>query len=50
VLAWPEVVARAIESDDEHCIKLVDSCRELERSVGGAVWSLAASRAVAVAG
>jgi hypothetical protein len=50
VLPWPEVVARAIESDDEHCIKLVDSCRELERSVGGAVWSLAASRAVADAG
>lgn len=47
VLPWPEIVARAIESDDDHAIKLVDSCRELEKSVGGAVWSVAASRAVA---
>jgi hypothetical protein len=47
VLPWPEIVARAIESDDDHTIKLVDSCRELETSQGGAVWSRAASRAVA---
>lgn len=47
VLPWPEIVARALESDDDHAIKLVDSCRELEKSVGGAVWSVAASRAVA---
>lgn len=47
VLPWPEIVARVIESDDDHAIKLVDSCRELEKSVGGAVWSVAASRAVA---
>jgi hypothetical protein len=46
VLPWPEIEARAVESDDEHAIKLVDSCRELERSVGGAAWSVAASRAV----
>lgn len=47
VLPWPEIVARVLESDDDHAIKLVDSCRELERSCGGAVWRVAASRAVA---
>ena len=47
VLPWDEVVARAIESDDEHCIKLVDSCRELEAAFGGALWHVVASRAVA---
>jgi hypothetical protein len=46
VLPWDEIVARAIESDDEHAIKLVDSCRELEAALGGAAWHLAASRAV----
>jgi hypothetical protein len=39
-------VARAIECDDDHAIKLVDSCREHERAYGGAVWSGAASRAL----
>ncbi len=47
VLPWTEIVARAIASDDDHVVKLVDSCRELEASQGGAVWSRAASRAVA---
>ncbi len=47
VLPWTEIVARAVASDDDHVIKLVDSCRELESSQGGAVWSRAASRAVA---
>lgn len=46
-LSWPELVARAIESDNDHVIKLVDSCRELERSDGGAVWAQAATRVVA---
>jgi hypothetical protein len=46
VLPWPEIVARAIDSDDDHEIKLVDTCRELERVWGGAVWSVAASRAL----
>lgn len=46
VLPWDEIVARAIESDDEHCIKLVDSCRELEAAFGGALWHVVASRAV----
>jgi hypothetical protein len=46
-LPWTEIAARAIASDDEHVIKLVDSCRELEASQGGAVWSRAATRAVA---
>lgn len=46
VLPWTGIVARAIESDDDHVIKLVDSCRELDASQGGAVWRRAASRAV----
>jgi len=46
-LPWPELIARAIESDNDHVIKLVDSCRELERSDGGAVWAHAATRVVA---
>jgi hypothetical protein len=46
VLPWPEVVARAVESDDDHVVKLVDSCRELEREFGGASWRVAAARAV----
>jgi hypothetical protein len=47
ILPWSEIVARAIDSDDDHAIKLVDSCRELEAALGGAVWLRAASRAVA---
>jgi hypothetical protein len=47
ILPWSETVARAIDSDDDHVIKLVDSCRELETALGGAVWGRAASRAVA---
>jgi Questin oxidase-like len=49
ILPWSQIVARAIESDDDHVIKLVDSCRELEAALGGAVWTRAASRAVAQA-
>ncbi len=47
MLPWTEIAARAAQSDDDHVIKLVDSCRELEKTLGGAVWSRAASRAVA---
>jgi hypothetical protein len=45
---WSEIVAWVIASDDDHAIKLVDSCREQERVYGGALWREAASRAVAV--
>ncbi|MCU0773436.1 MAG: questin oxidase family protein [Ideonella sp.] len=45
-LAWPVIVARAIASDDEHVIKVVDSCREQERALGGPEWRAAAARAV----
>ena len=34
-LPWATIVARAIASDDDHLIKLVDSCREQERAYGG---------------
>ena len=47
VLPWTEIAARAVDSDDDHLIKLVDSCRELEKTLGGAVWGRAASRAIA---
>ena len=50
VLPWPEIVARAVKSDDDHFIKLVDSARELEAVYGGAGWAQAASRAAAERG
>lgn len=48
LLPWASIVSRALTSDDEHEIKLVHSCREQERALGGAVWQQAASRAVAL--
>jgi hypothetical protein len=45
---WGAIVAFATASDDEHVIKLVDSCREQERAYGGEVWRRAASRVLAV--
>ena len=47
LLPWPTIVSKALASDDDHVIKLVHSCREQERVLGGAVWQQAASRAVA---
>ena len=47
LLAWDDIVPRAIASDDEHVVKLVDSAREEERAWGGDDWRAAASRAVA---
>lgn len=44
---WPALVAQALTSDDDHLIKLVDSCREQQQACGGVVWREAASRAVA---
>ena len=47
---WPALVERALASDDEHLIKLVDSCREEEKAYarrGETLWRQAASRAVA---
>lgn len=46
-LPWPAIVSLAITSDDDHVIKLVDSCREQQRAYGGEVWHEAAARAVA---
>ncbi len=45
-LPWATLAARAIASDDDHLIKLVDTCREQERAYGGEVWREAASRAL----
>lgn len=44
---WPRLVAAALASDDEHLIKLVDSCREEARIYGGDDWQRAASRGLA---
>lgn len=46
---WGEIIEAAIASDDEHVIKLVDSCREQQEAYGdgqGDVWRAAAARAV----
>jgi Questin oxidase-like len=43
---WPSLVGAALASDDDHVIKLVDSCREEERVYGGEDWRQAASRAL----
>lgn len=43
---WPSIVDAALASDDDHLIKLVDTCREQERAYGGGEWQRAASRAV----
>lgn len=47
LLEWEQILPRAIASDDEHVVKLVDSAREEERVYGGDDWRRAASRAVA---
>ena len=44
---WPVLVAAALASDDEHLIKLVDSCRQEEQAHDhNRVWQQAATRAV----
>lgn len=44
---WPALIAAAVASDDDHLIKLVDSCREEQAAHGGsAVWQQSATRAV----
>jgi hypothetical protein len=46
--AWPDIMAAARISGDDHIIKLVDSCHEEQLAHGGAaVWQQAATRAVA---
>ena len=46
---WKAIIARALDHDDEHVIKLVESCLEEERVYarrGETLWRQAASRAV----
>lgn len=54
VPAWPQIVKRAVASDDDHVIKLVDSMREQAAALGGGAgsppWQAAAARAVAARG
>ena len=49
LLPWDEIVAFALGSDDDHLVKLVDSCREETAQHGGDAWQRAASRAVSAA-
>jgi hypothetical protein len=49
LLPWHKIVAAALASDDEHLIKLVDSCREEEAAYGEGDWRRAAARAVRAA-
>ena len=47
---WKAIIARALDHDDEHVIKLVEACQEEERAYarrGETLWRQAASRAVA---
>lgn len=45
--SWPDILAAARISQDDHVIKLVDSCHEEQQAYGGApVWQQAATRAV----
>jgi len=47
---WPELVAAALASDDDHLIKLVDACRQAQAEAGGSDdWQRAATRAVTLA-
>ena len=46
---WKTLIARALDQDDEHVIKLVEACREEEQAYarrGETLWRQAASRAV----
>ncbi len=46
-LPWPQIVQRALASDDEHVVKLVHACQQEQQAHGGADdWQRAASRAV----
>jgi len=50
-LPWPTLVAAAVASEEDHLIKLVDSCREEHQAYGGkGAWQQAATRAVLNAG
>jgi hypothetical protein len=44
---WPEVVALARASDDDHVVKLVHACRDETAAHGAGPWLAAATRAVA---
>lgn len=48
-LPWADLVHAALTSDDDHLVKLVDSCREETALYGGDDWQRAASRIVVTA-
>ncbi len=48
-LPWDTLVAAAVASNDDHLVKLVDSCRDETAIYGGDAWQRAASRAAGTA-
>ena len=42
--SWPQLIAAAMESDDEHAIKLVHACRDEAKAYGEGHYLLAANR------
>jgi hypothetical protein len=44
---WPEIVAQALASNDDHVVKLVHACRDEAAARGAGPWRAAATRAVA---
>ena len=46
-LPWPQILDRALHSDDEHVVKLVHACQQEQQAHGGADdWQKAATRGV----
>lgn len=45
-LPRPRIIERAVASDDEHVVKLVQACRQHEAAAGGPEFRAAAARAV----
>ncbi|MCU0967286.1 MAG: questin oxidase family protein [Rubrivivax sp.] len=43
---WDRIVEAARASDDAHVVKVVDACRELERTLGDGNWRAASTRAL----
>jgi Questin oxidase-like len=46
-LPWPQIVQKALSSDDEHLVKLVHACQQEQQAYGGSDdWQRAATRSV----
>ena len=45
---WDEILARAIASEDEHTVKLVETCRQEQLARGGDLYAIVAARKAGV--